>query len=181
VLGRMYNMGIATFAAKIDKPYEEAKEIMAEFDKICPFIKEISDDATRLAQNRGWIRTLGGRVRHFNLWWPTGRMEQKKLKLIHGLPYEKAKEKWPQLILERAYTSKALNAYIQGTAADMLKMAMINIESKLGLIPLLSVHDELNYSVADFNIALLIKQEMEQAMKLVIPVIADMELLERWK
>ena len=50
--------------------------------------------------------------------------------------------------IKRAYTYKALNRLIQGSAADMTKKAMIELHKNLGIVPHIQVHDELDISVA---------------------------------
>ena len=79
--------------------------------------------------------------------------------------------------IKRAYTYKALNRLIQGSAADMTKKAMIELH-KEGIIPHIQVHDELDISV-DGN-ANKIKEIMEHAVKLEVPNIVDYESGPNW-
>jgi DNA polymerase I-like protein with 3'-5' exonuclease and polymerase domains len=74
---------------------------------------------------------------------------------------------------------KALNALIQGSAADMTKRAMLQCYEK-GLIPHLQVHDELCFSIKDPETAKLIKSIMENAVKLTVPVVVDCDLGNNW-
>lgn len=81
---------------------------------------------------------------------------------------------------EKEFTHKALNSVVQGTSADMVKQAMINIWQQTGLIPLLQVHDELDYSVPDQETADKIKDLMESALELAVPMLIETKLGENW-
>ena len=81
--------------------------------------------------------------------------------------------------IKRAYTYKALNKLIQGSAADMTKKAMINLY-KQGIIPHIQVHDELDISVKDDKQVKLIIEIMESAVKLEVPNKVDYESGENW-
>jgi DNA polymerase-1 len=82
----------------------------------------------------------------------------------------------------------AINAPIQGGAADIIKMAMIRVfkvlkESKLDITPLLQVHDELIFEVAEKDIESakqIIKENMEKVIKLSIPLVAEIGVAENW-
>ena len=91
------------------------------------------------SQDRGQIRTLLGRLCRFHLWEPN------QFGIHKALPHDAAlAEHGPGI--RRAYTYKALNRLIQGSAADMTKQAMIDLHAE-GIIPHLQVHDELDISV----------------------------------
>jgi DNA polymerase I-like protein with 3'-5' exonuclease and polymerase domains len=79
--------------------------------------------------------------------------------------------------IKRAYTYKALNRLIQGSAADMTKKAMIELH-KEGIIPHVQVHDELDVSVS--NNADKIKEIMEHAVSLEVPNKVDYESGPNW-
>ena len=81
--------------------------------------------------------------------------------------------------IKRAYTYKALNKLIQGSAADMTKKAMIELY-KEGIIPHIQVHDELDISVKDKQQAELIKSVMESAVSLEVPNKVDYESGPNW-
>jgi len=81
--------------------------------------------------------------------------------------------------IKRAYTYKALNRLIQGSAADMTKKAMIELH-KEGIIPHIQVHDELDISVKDKQQAELIKSVMESAVSLEVPNKVDYESGPNW-
>ena len=67
-----------------------------------------------------------------------------------------------------AFTYKALNRLIQGSAADMTKKAMVKLH-KAGILPHIQIHDELCLSITDTEQAELIKKIMEEAISLLIP------------
>jgi len=94
------------------------------------------------------------------------------------LPHEAAlQEHGPGI--RRAYTYKALNKLIQGSAADMTKKAMIELH-KEGIIPHIQVHDELDISVKDDKQAKQIAEIMESAVELEVPNKVDYESGKNW-
>jgi len=81
--------------------------------------------------------------------------------------------------IRRAYTYKALNKLIQGSAADMTKKAMLELY-KEGIIPHIQVHDELDLSVESQAHADKIKEIMEHAVELEVPNKVDYESGPNW-
>ena len=81
--------------------------------------------------------------------------------------------------IKRAYTYKALNRLIQGSAADMTKKAMIELY-KEGIVPHIQVHDELDISIASQKHADKIKEIMEGAVNLEVPNKVDYESGPHW-
>jgi len=81
--------------------------------------------------------------------------------------------------IKRAFTYKALNKLIQGSAADMTKQAMINLR-EAGITPMIQLHDELNVSYENKAEADTIKNIMEQAVPLKVPNKVDFEDGECW-
>jgi len=126
----------------------------------------------RRAQDSGKIRTLLGRVCRFHLWEPSS------FGIHKALTHEDAlREHGPGI--RRAYTYKALNKLIQGSAADMTKKAMLDLY-KAGIIPHIQVHDELDISVKDDKEAKKIVQIMETAVELEVPNKVDYESGKNW-
>ena len=78
------------------------------------------------------------------------------------------------------FTHKALNRIIQGSAADMTKQAMVDCYYDHGSLPLVSVHDELGFSVKDREHAEHLSQVMSNAIPLEVPVVCDVELGSSW-
>jgi DNA polymerase I-like protein with 3'-5' exonuclease and polymerase domains len=81
--------------------------------------------------------------------------------------------------IKRAYTYKALNKLIQGSAADMTKKSMLELY-KEGIIPHIQIHDELDLSIEDDAQSKKIIEIMEQAVSLEVPNKVDYEFGENW-
>jgi DNA polymerase I-like protein with 3'-5' exonuclease and polymerase domains len=171
-LGKMYSMGGAKLCHSLGLPTEwvekkdgsgkvevagpEGQAIMDQYDRYMPFIRGINDMCMRKAEQRGWIRTLLGRRRHF---------QQQSKNAVKG---------------ERgAYPYKALNCLIQGSAADMTKKAMIDLW-KAGIKILVSVHDEIGFSARNAHEAEEGRRLMCECVKLNVPVEADLEIGPNW-
>ena len=82
--------------------------------------------------------------------------------------------------LRRAYTYKALNRLIQGSAADQTKVAIVECYKRLGKIPMLQVHDELCFSVKTREEAEELKEIMETCVTLEVPSKVDLEMGPSW-
>ena len=130
------------------------------------------DSVMSRAQDRGQIRTLLGRLCRFHLWEPNQFGIHKPLTHDAALA-----EHGPGI--KRAYTYKALNRLIQGSAADMTKKAMIELH-KEGITPHIQVHDELDISVMNELEAAKIKDIMESAVDLEVPNKVDYESGPNW-
>jgi DNA polymerase I-like protein with 3'-5' exonuclease and polymerase domains len=166
-LGIMYGMGVTKLAAQLDISVEEAKRIMSEHKDKVPFVKQLADVASKRAESQGQIRTVLGRLCRFHLWEPTSFGYNKPL------PLEEAKKEYGNINnLKRAFSYKALNKLIQGSAADQTKKAMADCYAE-GLIPLLTVHDELCFSVENEAQSVRIKEIMETGVPLRIPSKVD--------
>ena len=97
-----------------------------------------------------------------------------------ALPKDEALAEYgPTTRLKRAYTYKALNRLIQSSSADMTKVAMVD-SFEAGHVPLLQVHDELAFSVADEAEATTHAARMEKAIELSIPNKCDIEIGKSW-
>ena len=130
------------------------------------------DSVSRRAQDSGRIRTIGGRVCHFDLWEPTTFGVHK------SLPHAQALREYGPGI-KRAFTYKALNKLIQGSAADMTKTSMLALY-KEGIIPHIQIHDELDISVESDKQASKIIEIMEDAIHLEVPNKVDYEKGKNW-
>ena len=171
-LGLFYGMGKTKLQAELGVTKEKAADLFNTYHAKVPFVKQLMDKASNRAQDRGQIRTLLGRLCRFHLWEPNSFGMHK------ALPFDQAvQEHGPGI--KRAYTYKALNKLIQGSAADMTKKAMINLH-KEGIIPHIQVHDELDISVEDPAHAEKIKQIMESAVDLEVPNKVDYESGPNW-
>jgi DNA polymerase I-like protein with 3'-5' exonuclease and polymerase domains len=171
-LGLMYGMGKNKLMAELGLMKEAAEKLIAQYHAKAPFIKQLMQAVSRRADESGRIRTLGGRVCHFDLWEPTT--------FGAGLPKKHAealKEYGPGI--KRAGTYKALNRLIQGSAADMTKLSIIAL-SEAGIVPHIQIHDELDVSVESDEHAKKIVEVMEASIKLEIPNKVDYEFGVNW-
>ena len=171
-LGLMYGMGKNKLMAELGLMKEAAEKLIAQYHAKAPFIKQLMQAVSRRADDSGRIRTLGGRVCHFDLWEPTtfGAGMPK--------PHVEALKEYGHGI-KRAGTYKALNRLIQGSAADMTKLSIIAL-SENGIIPHIQIHDELDISVEHSEQAKQIVEIMESAIKLEIPNKVDYECGNSW-
>ena len=113
-LGLMYGMGKNKLMAELGLMKESAEKLIKQYHAKAPFVKQLMDNVSRKANDRGKIRTLGGRACHFDLWQPV------QFGVFKPLPLEQARKEYDEP-LKRAFTYKALNKLIQGSAADMTK------------------------------------------------------------
>ena len=172
-LGVMYGMGYHKLARELDMEPQEAKTMLQDFHAKVPFMKGMLEAVMNRANSKGVIRTLLGRKCRFDLWEPTQWGVHK------ALPLNQAQTEHG-FAIKRAYTYKALNRLIQGSAADQTKKAMVDVYEELGIIPLIQVHDELDCSVKDEKQGKQIKEIMENCVELEVPSKVDTEMNESW-
>jgi len=171
-LGLFYGMGKNKLQAELGVSKLQAEDLFRTYHAKVPFVKMLMDAVMKRAQDSGKIRTLLGRLCRFHLWEPN------QFGIHKALPHDQALlEHGPGI--RRAYTYKALNRLIQGSAADMTKKAMIDLH-KEGIIPHIQVHDELDISVKDDKEAKQIVQIMETSVELEVPNKVDYEAGENW-
>jgi DNA polymerase I-like protein with 3'-5' exonuclease and polymerase domains len=169
-LGLFYGMGKNKLQAELGISKEDANDLFRLYHDKVPFVKMLMESVMRRAQDKGRVRTLLGRRCRFNLWEPN------QFGIHKALNHEDAlAEHGPGI--KRAFTYKALNKLIQGSAADMTKKAMVDLY-KEGIIPHIQVHDELDISVSDN--ADKIKEIMESAVELEVPNKVDYESGPNW-
>ena len=139
----------------------EAKELITQYFERFPKVKEYTDSSVAEARSKGFTTTLRGRRRYF----PD----------IHAANRN-----------ERLYSERqAMNAPIQGAAADMIKLAMIDVRRRLGVSAtrmLLQVHDELVFEMAPDEHGLIepIRSLMENAMSVNVPIEVDAKIGPNW-
>ena len=169
-LGLFYGMGKNKLQAELGISKDKSDDLFKKYHRRVPFVKQLMDNVMQRAQDSGKIRTLLGRLCRFHLWEPN------QFGIHKALTHDAAlMEHGPGI--KRAYTYKALNKLIQGSAADMTKKAMLELY-KEGIIPHIQVHDELDISV-DGN-SDKIKQIMEDAVSLEVPNKVDYEFGPNW-
>ena len=171
-LGLFYGMGKNKLQAELGINKLQAEDLFKQYHTKVPFVKQLMDAVMDRAQRRGKVRTLLGRLCRFHLWEPN------QFGIHKALPHDEAlAEHGPGI--KRAYTYKALNRLIQGSAADMTKKAMIDLHAE-GILPHLQVHDELDISVQNKKEADKIKEIMESTVSLEVPNKVDYEEGDNW-
>ena len=162
--GLIYGMSDYGLAQGLDIPQEQAVQFIQSYYNLYPEVEEWRNHAIELAEARGYTETLFGRKR--------------PLPDIHSSNYA-----------VREFSKRAaINTPIQGTAADLIKLAMIEVERRLmhedlksGL--LLSIHDELVFEIEKERIKeaqMIIKESMETVMDLVVPIVVSIGVGDNW-
>ena len=162
--GIIYGITVFGLAERLDIPRDEAKMLIDGYFETFPQVRDYMEQAKQSARQRGYVETLFGRRRY--------------------LPDINSANATVRGFAER----NAINAPIQGTAADIIKVAMIRIfrrfkaegvRSKM----ILQVHDELNFSVYPEEKELVEKiviEEMQGAFDLAVPLVADSGFGQNW-
>jgi DNA polymerase-1 len=178
-------MGIDTLIAYLGLSREESEYIIQQYHNAVPFVRATYNVAQRRAQERGYITTFGGRRVRFDLFeprWGSAEYNGGKAKR-----YDDAVEEWGPRVT-RAYTHKALNGLLQGSAADLMKTAMRDIHrsgaTKVIGVPKLTCHDELGHSANESKqhqeAIKEVKHIMENCMTLNVPIRADQSRGPNW-
>ena len=145
---------------------DAAEKLLKNYHQRAPFVKMLSEAVSRRADDSGKIRTIGGDYVIFDMWEPHGFGIKKPLPHAEAL-----REHGPGI--KRAFTYKALNKLIQGSAADMTKLSMLALYRE-GVIPHVQIHDELDISVASLQESDKIIRIMEEAVQLQVPNKVDL-------
>lgn len=167
---KMVNYGIAYgisafgLAQRLGIPRKEAAEIIDQYFKQFPGIRKYMEDTIAFARNHGYVETVTGRRRY--------------LRDIRS----------SNNTIRSAAERNAINAPIQGSAADMIKLAMINIHRELNARALktrmlLQVHDELVfdlYAPEEQIVRALIQDKMKHAIRLDVPIEVEMGVGKTW-
>jgi DNA polymerase I-like protein with 3'-5' exonuclease and polymerase domains len=193
-LGIMYGMGIGKLAGILgDIPFDEAKTLRNEYDEKVPFIREIAATVMSVATAKGEIRTMLGRKCRFPMREPKGYGGYKQVihmdkleeewETIQNTPLEEREKDWRKknpVNYQVAFTYKALNRLIQASSADQTKRAMKECVGQ-GHLPMITVHDELCFSVENKEQVTQIKSIMENCFpEMRIPSRVDVGIGENW-
>ena len=162
--GIIYGVSAFGLSNQTDLSRSEAKELIDTYYKTYPKLRNYMSEQVDFARENGYVQTVLGRRRY--------------LKDING----------SNAIVRGAAERNAVNAPIQGSAADIIKIAMINIHKKLEegnykSKMLLQVHDELVFDIYNpelEELKTLIKSEMENAYKLDVPLDVEVGVGENW-
>ena len=173
-LGLFYGMGKAKLQAELGLSTKaEAENLFNQYHDNVPFVRELMNRTSSHAQTSGSIGTLLGRKCRFNKWEPN------TFGMHTAMTLEEAERTYGRGRIKRAFTYKALNKLIQGSAADMTKKAMLDLYQE-GIIPHIQIHDELDISVESEEQAKKIIEIMENAVTLAVPNKVDYESGNTW-
>lgn len=179
--GLIYGMGVPKLTRSLGLTPEQGRALFAAYHKGVPFAKATMDLVSQEALQTGVVKTILGRKSRFDMWEPLNWDAD-----TVPMTYEKAVAKYGVKGVRRAYSHKALNRKLQGSAADLMKKAMW-ICWKDGIfdatgVPRLTVHDELDFSdPGGLEPAFAeMKRVLESAIPLKIPVRADFEIGPDW-
>ena len=162
--GIIYGISVFGLAERLGIDRKEAKELIDGYFENYPHVKEYMDSSIQAARQKGYIETVFRRRRY--------------------LPDINSRN-----AVVRGYAERnAINAPIQGSAADIIKVAMIRIyrrfrEENLRSKMILQVHDELNFSVVPEEkekVQQIVIAEMENAYKMKVPLLADCGWGKNW-
>lgn len=172
-LGLAYGMGKDKMAQKLGRTKSETILLYNQYHAGVPFIKLLGDECMRVANERGYVKTILGRKRRFELFGPKQWTDG-----CVPLPREEALEKFGPPIT-RYFIHKAMNSIVQGTSADMVKKAMLDLFDA-GYIIYNTIHDEVNCPIATLDDARTVRDIMLNAIKLEVPLKLDVELGPSW-
>ncbi|MDR1098218.1 MAG: DNA polymerase I [Tannerella sp.] len=162
--GIIYGISVFGLAERLSIPRAEAKELIDGYFRTYPRVHEFMAESIRIAREKGYAETLFHRRRY--------------LPDIHS-----------SNAIVRGYAERnAINAPVQGSAADIIKVAMVHIHNrfeaeKLKSRMILQVHDELNFNVYKDEyekVRKIVLEEMEGAIQLKVPLIADCGKGRNW-
>ena len=162
--GIIYGITVFGLAERLDIPRDEAKMLIDGYFDTFPQVHDYMEKSKEVAREKGYVTTLFGRRRY--------------------LPDINSHNATVRGFAER----NAINAPIQGTAADIIKVAMIRIYNRFkaeGIRSkmILQVHDELNFSVypdEKEKVEGIVLQEMQNALNLSVPLVADSGFGKNW-
>ena len=162
--GIIYGISSFGLSQRLNIPRKEAKSLIDGYFKSYPKIKEFMDANIRKAREKGYVTTLMGRRRY-----------------LPGISSQNS-------IVRGNAERNAINAPVQGSAADIIKLAMIRIfnrfkEEKLKAKMLIQVHDELNFEVPEQElneVRDIVRYEMEHAFTIDVPLVVDVGLGKNW-
>jgi DNA polymerase-1 len=162
--GIIYGISAFGLSQRLNIPRTEAKALIDGYFENFPKIKAFMDNQIDLAGKNGWVQTIKGRKRY--------------LSDINSA----------NAVVRGVAERNAINAPIQGSAADIIKVAMINIymqfkKEKLQSKMVLQVHDELNFDVYKpelERVKEIVKNEMENAVELEVPLTVEMNAAGNW-
>ena len=180
--GVIYGMGAQRFARETGVSQSEAKDFLIKYKQRYPKVFAFLELQERLALSQGYVETILGRRRPFHF-------DRNGLGRLNGMdPLEINLEVARRGGMEAQQLRAAANAPIQGSSADIIKLAMVQLQTELESknLParlLLQVHDELVLEVdptALKDIQQLVVQTMEKALPLNVPLVVETGVGDNW-
>ena len=201
-LGLFYGMGRVKLQRELGLDQQQAKELFNEYHRRVPFVKQLSQELIAFSKENKLLFTLHDRFCRFDRWETTNKEWNPETNRFNEVPLytkEQAMEAFKAEMLDKykenkidanymdyferyytpAFTYKALNRLIQGSAADMTKKAMVDLHQR-GIIPHIQIHDELCISVTGQYMSNIIQSTMEQAIPLEVKNKVDFESGPNW-
>ncbi len=179
--GVIYGMGAQRFAREANVSLADGKQFIERFNQKYPQVFDYLEQIKKQAISQGYVETLLGRRRYFNFM--SGSLQKLKGYSIEDIKLEKLKSIGQ---LDAQLLRAAANAPIQGSSADIIKIAMIKLDEILQQSEarlLLQVHDELVFEIPPHEWEALqpqIKSTMENAIQLDVPLVVDIHAAENW-
>lgn len=172
-LGVAYGMGKQKLADNLKLTLPKAKSLLSTYDEGFPFMKELMHYCMDIADKRGFVKTVLGRRRRFDMWEPPYFQRGK-------FPIKGRNEAIAKYgTVRRAHLHKAMNSVIQGSAAEQMKKALVTLHSER--IPLLiTLYDEIGASIQSETQAKLIKEVTEHAIEFTVPQVMEYKIMKSW-
>lgn len=157
--GLVYGMGDYGLSWRMGIPIEEARAFLDRYMQQFAGVARWRDQTLEQARQLGFVRTISGRLRP-----------------VPGITDSNR-------TIAEAASRAALNAPVQGSAADIIKIAMLKIEERLPGTMILQVHDELLFEIGQDRAATAVEvigQEMSSAWRLSVPLVVDVKVGRNW-
>ncbi len=200
-LGLFYGMGKIKLQKELGLDQSKARALFNEYHSRVPFVRDLSQQLIQFAKENKLLFTLHDRFCRFDKWETTNKEWNPETNRFNEVPLyteAQAREAFKGEMLDKfkenkidpnymdyfnryytpAFTYKALNRLIQGSAADMTKKAMVDLYEK-GIIPHIQIHDELCFSTTDHE-SEMIRETMEQTIPLEVKNKVDYESGPNW-
>jgi DNA polymerase I-like protein with 3'-5' exonuclease and polymerase domains len=200
-LGLFYGMGKIKLQKELGLDQSKARALFNEYHSRVPFVRDLSQQLIQFAKENRLLFTLHDRFCRFDKWETTNKEWNPETNRFNEVPLyteAQAREAFKGEMLDKfkenkidpnymdyfnryytpAFTYKALNRLIQGSAADMTKKAMVDLYEK-GIIPHIQIHDELCFSTTDHE-SEVIRETMEQTIPLEVKNKVDYESGPNW-
>jgi len=179
---KAFGAGGPKFALMTGMVLEEALSVMSQYDEKLPFVKGLSEFTKNRANFKGYIKLLDGARSRYERWEPSWQDGE----FVAACDMDEAQRRirdpehpWYGKRLRRSGTHKSMNSLIQGSAARQTKMCMRECWRE-GLLPLLQMHDELDFEFDDRADAERAQAIMRDTVQLEVPVMVDAEFGTNW-